>query len=56
MARLFSNSEYVDIVKCIVKCAGVFLELRKFPCDFFLWGYMKNFVDSIPIDTTFRNN
>jgi hypothetical protein len=24
---------------------------REFPCDFFLWGYMKDLVYSIPIDT-----
>jgi hypothetical protein len=35
----------------MVKCAGVLLEPREFPCDFFLWGYMKDLVYSIPIDT-----
>jgi hypothetical protein len=34
-----------------VKCAGVLLVPREFPCDFFLWGYMKDLVYSIPIDT-----
>jgi hypothetical protein len=38
MVRLFSNSEYIDIVWCMVKRAGVLLEPREFPCDFFLWG------------------
>jgi hypothetical protein len=36
----------------MVKRAGVLLEPRQFPCDFLLWGYIKDFVYSIPIDTT----
>jgi hypothetical protein len=48
-----------------VKRAGVLLESREFPCDFFLWGHMKDLVYSIPIDlrepvgnaaTIIRNN
>jgi hypothetical protein len=34
-----------------VKRAGVLLESREFPCDFFLWGHMKDLVYSVPIDT-----
>jgi hypothetical protein len=34
----------------MVKRVGVLLEPREFPCDF-LWGYMKDLVYSIPIDT-----
>jgi hypothetical protein len=36
----------------MVKRAGVLLEPRQFPCDFLLWGYIKDLVYSIPIDTT----
>jgi hypothetical protein len=35
----------------MVNRAGVFLEPGEFPCDFFLWGYMKDLVYSIPIYT-----
>jgi hypothetical protein len=35
----------------MVKRAGVLLESREFPSDFFLWGYMKDLVYSIPNDT-----
>jgi hypothetical protein len=35
----------------MAKRAGVLLEPREFPCDFFLWRYMKDLVYSIPIDT-----
>jgi hypothetical protein len=35
----------------MVKRARV-LQPREFPCDFFLWGYIKDLVCSIPIDTT----
>jgi hypothetical protein len=35
----------------IVKRAGVLLEPKEFPCDFFLWRYMKDLVYSIGIDT-----
>jgi hypothetical protein len=35
----------------MVKRAGVLLEPREFPCDFFLWGYMKDLVYSTSIDT-----
>jgi hypothetical protein len=35
----------------MVKRAGVLLEPSEFPCDFFLWGYVKDLVHSIPIDT-----
>jgi hypothetical protein len=31
--------------------AGVLLDPREFSCDFLLWGYMKDLVYSIPIDT-----
>jgi hypothetical protein len=34
-----------------VKRAGVYLVPREFPYDFFLWGYVKALVYSIPIDT-----
>ncbi|KAJ3630972.1 hypothetical protein MTP99_012130 [Tenebrio molitor] len=34
----------------MVKCARVFLEPREFPCDFFLWGYMKDLVYLVPIE------
>jgi hypothetical protein len=34
----------------MVKRAGVLLEHREFQYDFFLWGYMKDLVYSIPID------
>jgi hypothetical protein len=36
----------------MVKRAGVLLEPRQFPCDFLLWGYIKDLVYSIPIDIT----
>jgi hypothetical protein len=32
------------------EASGVLLESREFPC-YFLWGYMKDLVYSIPIDT-----
>jgi hypothetical protein len=51
MARSFSNSEYIDIVRRVVKSVGVLRETREFPCDFSLWGYMKDLVHSIRIDT-----
>jgi hypothetical protein len=35
----------------MVKCAGVLLEPEEFPCDFFMWGYMKDLVYSISTDT-----
>jgi hypothetical protein len=38
----------------MVKRAGVLLELREFPCDFFLWGHMKDLVYSVPIDTIIK--
>jgi hypothetical protein len=40
----------------MVKRAGVFFESREFPGDFFLWGYMKHLVYSIPIDTMEEEN
>jgi hypothetical protein len=49
----------------MVKRAGVLLKPTKFPCDSFLWGYMKDLVYSVPIEvlrervenaTTIRNN
>jgi hypothetical protein len=51
MPRSFSYSEYIDIVQCVVKSAGVLLEPKEFPCDFLFWGYMKDLVYSISIDT-----
>jgi hypothetical protein len=50
MASLFSSSEYIDIVLVYGEALGVLLESREFPC-YFLWGYMKDLVYSIPIDT-----
>jgi hypothetical protein len=44
MALLFSNSEYIGVVLSVVNRAGVLLEPREFPCDFFLWGYMKDYL------------
>jgi hypothetical protein len=35
----------------MVKRARVLLEPREFPCDILLWGYMKDLVYSILIDT-----
>jgi hypothetical protein len=49
MASLFSSSEYIDIVLVYGEALGVLLGSRKFPC-YFLWGYMKDLVYSIPID------
>jgi hypothetical protein len=49
MASLCSTSEYIDIVLVYGK-AGMLLESREFQC-YFLWGYMKDLVYSIPIDT-----
>jgi hypothetical protein len=49
MASLFSNSEYIDIVLGYGEASGVLLESREFPC-YFLWGYTKDLVYSIPID------
>jgi hypothetical protein len=50
----------------MVKRAGVLLKPRKFPCDSFLWGYLKDLVYSALIEvlrewvenaaTTIRNN
>jgi hypothetical protein len=50
----------------VVKRAGVLLQPGGFPCDFFMWGYMKDSVYSFPIEvlrervenaaTTIRNN
>jgi hypothetical protein len=34
----------------MVNRAGVLLEPRELPCDFFLWGCMKDLVYSVPID------
>jgi hypothetical protein len=51
MVRLFSNSEYIDIVLACGKVSGVLLESSEFPCYFFLWGYMRDLVYSITIDT-----
>jgi hypothetical protein len=58
MVRLFSNSEYIDIVWCMVKRAGVLFEPREFPCDF-LWvheglGTTEEQVGNAA--TTIRNN
>jgi hypothetical protein len=50
MASLFSSSEYIDIVLVYGEALGVLLESREFPC-YFLWGYMKDLVYSIPTDT-----
>jgi hypothetical protein len=50
-ASLFSSTEYIDIVLLHGESSGVLLESREFPC-YFLWGYMKDLVYSIPIDTT----
>jgi hypothetical protein len=50
MGRLFSNSEYTNVVLAYGERAGVLFEPREFPCDF-LWGYMQTLVYSIPIDT-----
>jgi hypothetical protein len=50
MARLFSSSEYIDIVSVYGEASGVLLKSREFPC-YFLWGYMKDLVYSIPIVT-----
>jgi hypothetical protein len=47
MALLFSNSEYIGVVLSVVNRAGVLLEPREFLCDFFLWGYMKDFVNHL---------
>jgi hypothetical protein len=49
MASLFSSSEYIDIV-LVCGEALVLLGSREFPC-YFLSGYMKDLVYSIPIDT-----
>jgi hypothetical protein len=67
MASLCSTSEYIDIV-LVYGEAGMLLESREFQY-YFLWGYMKDLVYSIPIDsievlrkrvenavTTIRNN
>jgi hypothetical protein len=35
---------------CMMNRGGVLLQVREFPCDF-LWGYTKDLVYSIPIDT-----
>ncbi|KAJ3630125.1 hypothetical protein MTP99_011337 [Tenebrio molitor] len=48
MACLFSSSEYIDIVLMYGEALGVLLESREFPC-YFLWGYMKDLVYSVPI-------
>jgi hypothetical protein len=40
MARLFSNSEYINIVLACGEVCGVLLDPREFPWDFFLWGYI----------------
>jgi hypothetical protein len=48
---LFSSTEYIDIVLLRGESSGVLVESREFPC-YFLWGYMKDLVYSIPIDTT----
>jgi hypothetical protein len=48
----------------MAKRGGVLLEPREFPCDFFLWRYMKDLIDTIEIlrervkntATTIRNN
>ncbi|KAJ3633835.1 hypothetical protein MTP99_010758 [Tenebrio molitor] len=39
-----------EIAACVVK-RRVLLEPREFPCDFFLWRFIKDLVYSIPIDT-----
>jgi hypothetical protein len=49
MARLFSYSEYIDILLAYGEASGVLLASREFPCYFFLWGgggggYMKDLV------------
>jgi hypothetical protein len=38
----------------MVNRAGVLLEPREFPCDFFLWGYIKDLVENAA--TTICNN
>jgi hypothetical protein len=35
----------------MVQRVGVLLESREFPCDFFLWGYMKDFIYSTSVNT-----
>jgi hypothetical protein len=50
MAGLFSSREYIDVGLVHGEAAGVLLESREFPC-YFLWGYMKDLVYSIPNDT-----
>jgi hypothetical protein len=51
MVNLFSISEYTDIVLAYGEASGVLLESREFPCYFFLWGYTKDLICSIPVDT-----
>jgi hypothetical protein len=46
IARLFSNSEYVDTVLVYGEVSGVLFESKEFTC-YFLW----DLVYSIPIDT-----
>jgi hypothetical protein len=50
MVPFFLNSEYIDVVLVYDEPCGSALQLREFPCDF-LWGYTKDLVYSIPIDT-----
>jgi hypothetical protein len=50
MASLFSSNEYINIVLVYGEALGVLLDSREFPC-YFLSGYMKDLVYSIPIDT-----
>jgi hypothetical protein len=49
MASLFSSSEYIDIVLVYGEALGALLGSREFP-GYFLWGYMKDLVYSIPTD------
>jgi hypothetical protein len=49
MPSLYSSSECIDIVLVYGEALGVLLGSREFPC-YFLWGYMKELVYSIPID------
>jgi hypothetical protein len=60
MARLFSYSEYIDIVLAYGEASGVLLASREFPCYlslygcyFFLWGVHEglSYINSISIDT-----
>jgi hypothetical protein len=47
MVSLSSSSEYIGYCG---EASGVLLESREFP-SYFLWGYIKDLIFSIPIDT-----